>query len=185
MSRARAALAARTTVESLLDAARKAYGKELGSESDTFDDFFDAVSFCRPLTEELGGDAGSDGWYLWKHGEWAILGDLGVLLQRNAAALSTLSSLLGTEIIVAAIDTYDEYAHFAAYEDGAMARRLQLEEDVILVEGIPVEAERGRHLDDFTLEEAERLWTSYSLPTFEFDPQDGSFRCQQVTVKKG
>lgn len=184
MSRARAALAARTTVESLLDAATKAFNKDLGSESDTFQEFFDAVGFCRPLTEELGGDAGSDGWYLWQHGEWAILGDLGVLLQTEADALAKLSALLDTEVVVAAMDTYAEFAHFAVYTSGKMSRRLQLEDDEIVVEGIPVNAERGRHLDDFTLEEAERLWTSYTLPTFEFDPEDGKYSCHQV-VRKG
>lgn len=182
MSRARAALAARTTVESLLAAATKAFGRKLGSEAETFADFFDAVGFCRPITEELGGDAGSDGWYLWQHGGWAVLGDLGVLLQTERDALGKLSAILGTEVIVAAMDAYAEYAHFAVYADGAMRRRLQLEDDEIIVEGIPVPAERGRHLDDFTLEEAERLWTSYKLPTFEFDPEEGTFHCHQVLV---
>lgn len=183
MSRARAALAARTTVETLLEGAIKAFGKELGSESDTFDDFFDAVGFCRPLTEELGGDAGSDGWYVWQHGEWAILGDLGVLLQRDQDAVAALSADLSSPVVVAAMDPFDEYAHFAVYEDGKMSRRLILEDEVIRVEGIPVEAERGRHLDDFTQEEAERLWRSYKLPTFEFDPQEGTFVCHQVIAK--
>lgn len=183
MSRARAALAARTTVETLLDAALKAYNKVLGSETDTFDDFFDAVGFCRPITEELGGDAGSDGWYLWQHGDWAILGDLTVSLQQDHEALSALSTALGAPVVVAGIDPYDEYAHFALYEDGKMSRRLTLEDDVVEVEGTPVQAERGRHLDDFTPEEAERLWTSYTLPTFELDPEEGTFKGQQVLSK--
>lgn len=183
MSRARAALAARTTVETLLEGAIKAFGKKLGSESDTFDDFFDAVGFCRPLTEELGGDAGSDGWYVWQHGEWAILGDLGVLLQRDQDGLAALSTELGTAVVVAAMDPFDEYAHFAVYDAGTVSRRLTLEDEVIRVEGIPVAAERGRHLDDFTQEEAERLWQSYKLPTFEFDPQEGTFKCQQVMAE--
>ena len=184
MSRARAALAARTTVETLLASAVKRFGKELGSESDTFEDFFDAVGFCRPLTEELGGDAGSDGWYVWQHGEWAILGDLGVLLQRDQEGIAALSADLGTPVVVAAMNPFDEYAHFAVYEDGKMARRLVHEDEVIRVEGIPVVAERGRHLDDFSQEEGERLWQSYKLPTFEFDPQEGTFKCQQVLTKE-
>lgn len=183
MSRARAALAARTTVETLLEGAIKAFGKELGSESETFDDFFDAVGFCRPLTEELGGDAGSDGWYVWQHGDWAILGDLGVLLQRDQDAIAGLSAALNSPVVIAAMNPFDEYAHFAVYEEGKMSRRLVLEDEIIRVEGIPVLAERGRHLDDFTQEEGERLWCSYKLPTFEFDPQEGTFKCQQVLKK--
>ncbi|MEZ4468361.1 MAG: hypothetical protein R3F60_02660 [bacterium] len=180
MSRARAAIAARTTVEELMSAALTAFGKTAGADSATFDDFFDAASFCRPLCEELGGEVGSDAWYSWQHGEWAILGDLGLLLQRRHAALAALSERVG-ELVVGAVDTGFEYAHFAVYDDGEMRRRLTLEDEALELEGLPVAAERGRHLEDFSEEEAERLWTSYGLPTFEYDPEEGRFRCQQVS----
>lgn len=178
MSRARSAIAARTTVETLFNAALKAFGKTLGDASDTFDDFFDAVTFCRPLTEELGGDEGSDGWYLWQVGEWAVLGDLGAKLQRDSSIVDTLSQDFD-DLVVCALDSTYEYAHFSYYVKGSLKRSLILEDEVVDLVGVPVKAERGR-MDDFTLEEADRLWMSYKLPTLELDPEEGNFLCKQV-----
>ena len=179
MGRARAVIAARTSIAKLLDAAVEAYGFVLSEdEQPEFEDFQDAVGYCRQHCEELGGDEGSEAWYIWQVGEWAVLGDLTTMLQRDEPALEALSTKVGTEVVVAAIDPYVEYACFGAYAEGRMKRRLALEEDgEYLAEGLPVAAERGRHLDDFDEEECERVWTSYKLPTFEHDPVDGPFRC--------
>lgn len=179
MSRARAAIAARTTVDALLAAAIDAYGKKAGDPAGPFGDFFDAASFCRPLCEELGGELGSDAWYAWQVGPWAVLGDLSLLLQKDHEALEALSKRLG-DVVVAAVDMGFEYAHFAYYAGGRMKRRLTLEDEVLDLEGLPVAAERGRHVDDFNEEEADRLWTSYGLPTFDHDPDEGTFVCRQV-----
>jgi len=179
MSRARAAIAARTTVEKLFEAVFEAFGKTAGVSGGPFDDFFEAASFCRPLCEELGGEIGSDAWYAWQVGEWAVVGDLVLLLQKDHAALEALSKRFG-EVVVGAVDVSFEYAHFAVYAGGEMKRRLTLEDEAIDLEGLPLPAERGRHLDDFNEEETDRLWTSYGLPTFEYDPDEGRFVCRQV-----
>ncbi len=186
MGRTRSAIAARTSVEKLLEATLEAYGFTVSAEErPEFDDFYDAIAFCRDHCEELGGDEGSDGWYAWKTGEWALVGDLGTRFQLDEDALEALSAALGTEVLVAAINEYVEYACFGAYDKGRMKRRLALEEDgEYLTEGLPVAAERGRHLDDFNLEECERIWVSYKLPTFEYDPVEGPFRCVAVTKKE-
>lgn len=184
MSRPRSAVAARTTIDKLREAAFKAFEVTPRPETEeTFDDFFDVAQACRPLTELLGGDEGSDGWYLWTEGPWALIGDLGMTLPTNTDALCRLSELLETEVIVAAIDISFEFAHFATYEGGRVRRRLGLEDGVFSAEGLPVPAERGRQVLDFSEEEAERLWTSYGLPTFDFDPQTGPFTAIGVSAK--
>ena len=127
----------------------------------------------------MGGEVGSDAWFAWQVGPWAILGDLTLLLPKDFEALEALSQRFG-ELVVGAVDTGFEYAHFACYAGGRMKRRLTLDEEALEVEGLPVAAERGRHLDDFNEEEADRLWTSYGLPTFDYDPDEGTFTCQQV-----
>lgn len=185
MGRARSAIAARTSTDKLLAATIEALGVTVSEEEQPeFAEFDDALDFCRPHCEELGGDEGSDAWYVWKVGEWAVLGDLATALHRDEDALEALSVALGTEVLVATIDPYVEFACFGAYADGRMKRRLMLAEDgEYLSEGLPVAAERGRHLDDFDLEECERVWVSYKLPTFEYDPVEGPFQC--AAVKRG
>lgn len=184
MSRARSAVAARTTVDKLRAAALAAFELKVQPDTEeTFDDFFDVSQACRPLTELLGGEAGVNGWYFWAEGDWALLGDLGMTLVKEPEALERLSELLGTEVIVAAVDLSFEFAHFAAYEGGRVRRRLELADGEFLVEGLPVKAERGRQTLDFSEEEAERLWTSYKLPTFDFDPQDGPFTVVGVSAE--
>ena len=75
MSRARSAIAARTTVQALREALCKSFGVEdKGSELHT--DFYDVGTFCRANSEELGGDEGAEAWYFWQSGEWAVAGDL-------------------------------------------------------------------------------------------------------------
>lgn len=182
MSRARANLAARTTVEKLRAAAIDAHENiSLADEAVEKCGVFDAVlDFCQPRTEEVGGKAGGDAWYAWQAGEWAVLGDLGMLLHRDEDALARVSAAISGEIVVAAIDNAFEYAQFSVYKDGKLKRRLTLEDGEIDIEGLPVPAERGRHLDDFTEEDANRLWTSYGLATFEFDPQGGPFECVEL-----
>ncbi len=185
MGRARSAIAARTSTAKLLEAAIETFGVTVVEEErPEFGDFYDAVAFCRPHCEELGGDEGSDAWYVWQVGEWAVLGDLATALHRDEDALEALSTKLATEVIVASLDPYVEYACFGAYVGGRMKRRLMLDEDgEYLAEGLPVVAERGQHVDDFDEEECERLWTSYKLPTFEYDPTDGPFLC--VALQRG
>ena len=58
------------------------------------------------------------------------------------------------------IDTGFEFAHFAVYTDGQIKRLLTLEDDELVEDGFPVEAERGQQMNDFDEQEAERLWTA-------------------------
>ena len=182
MGRARSTVAARTSIDKLLNVVFDAYNVEHDGEKQVFDEFPDAVDFCRPHCEELGGEAGHDGWYIWAVGEWVVISDLGALLHRNESALEALSSQLG-EVITCCIDVYVEYAAFAAYADGRLKRRLVLEDDEILEEGLPVKVEQGRQRVDFSEEEAERIWTAYGLPTFEHDPIEGPWHCVAVVRK--
>lgn len=175
MGRARSAIAAQTTIESLREAMLQVFPVELTEEGPECEDFFDAADYCRPHTEELGGDAGADAWYFWRQGKWAIAGDLGLSLCRNGAALEELSRRVG-DLVVGAIDDAFEYALFAVVVRGEIKRRLTLEDDVCVVEGLPTAAERGRHLIDFDLAECEHLWTSHGLPTFDHDPLEGPFK---------
>ncbi len=185
MARGRSALAAQTSPDKLIAAVCEAFGASLvDDEQPVFDDFNDAVDFCRPYCEDLGGEVGHDGWYAWpaKRG-WSVLGDLGSMLQDDPDRLAALSSALGSEVVVCCLDPYVEYACFASYAGGRETRKLLLEEGELLAEGLPVPAERGHHNDvDFDEVECERLWTSYGLPTFEHDPIDGPFTC--VAVKR-
>lgn len=180
MGRARSAVAARVSLDKMRAAVEDAFGVE-EVETKTCDDFYDAMDFCRPRSELLGGEIGHEAWYLWKAGEWAVMGDLSMRLPQDLDALAKLSAAVGP-VVAAGIDTGFEYAFFAYFEDGALKRRLLLEDEEILEEGLPVKAERGRHLDDFKEEEAERLWTSYGLPTFDHDPLDGPFECVSVKL---
>ena len=178
MGRTRSAIAARTSVDKLVEVALEAYGFTVTEEEQPqFDDFYDAVNFCRPHCEELGGDEGSDGWYVFQTGEWVVLGDLGAALLRDEDAIEAISAEVGE------LDPYVEYACFGWYAGGRMKRRLVVEDGEYLAEGLPVPAERGQHVDDFDEEECERLWTSYKLPTFEHDPPEGPFRCIAVQRK--
>ena len=184
MARARACLAARTTLKKLQEAAIEAYeGVSRAEEGiETCRDFDTVLDFCQPRTEEIGGAAGSDVWFCWQVGDYAIMADLGLLLHRDAKSIERLSVALGAEVIVSAVDTAFEYAFFAAYQGGKLKRMLTLEDGVINVLGLPVKAERGRPFDDFSEEEAERIWTSYGLPSLELDPEKGPFEC--VALKR-
>ena len=175
MGRARSAIAVRASVDALKSGALEAF-KMTVSEEHAAADFDDAIDFCRPRCEELGADEGLEAWYVWSQGDWAILGDLSLALLRDNEALETISSQLGT-LVVCGIDAGFEFASFAVYEGGSLKRLLVLEDDEIIEEGFPVAAERGSFIDDFNEEEAERLWTSYGLPTFDYDPLDGPFQC--------
>ncbi len=179
MSRARSAIAARTSSEKFFKAAIKAFGLEVQEETTVEDDFYDAVQFCRPRTESTGGDDNDDCWYTWQHGDWALVGDLGNQLHLDSDALKALSAEFG-ELIVASIDSGYEYAAFIAYKDGKLQRRLVLEDGEYDEAGVPVAAERGQHRMDFSEEECERIWVSYKLPTFEYDPEVGPFTCQAL-----
>lgn len=179
MSRARSAIAARTSIAALKEAACKVFGCQT-YETAEFEEFYDVAHFCRTHSEELGGDDGSDGWYCWESDGWVILGDLSLNLVREPKRLAELCAALGTDLVAAAVDIGFEFALFGYASEGVLVRRLLLEDEEIIEEGNPVKAERGRHLEDFSEEEAERLWTSYGLPTFEHDPLDGHFECVAV-----
>lgn len=175
MGGGRSAIAAKISPEKLREAVLEAFGGEqVGTE--TFDEFYDVKSYCRDHSEMLGGEVGQEAWYIWKSGEYAVMGDLSMELPHSADALARLSKAVGG-VVACAIDPYQEYAFFAYFEDGALKRRLVLEDEEILEEGLPVKAERGRHIDDFNEEEAGRLWLSYKLPTFDHDPLEGPFHC--------
>lgn len=180
MGRARSAVAARVSLDKMREAAEDAFGVE-AVETRSCDDFYDAMDFCRPRSEQLGGEVGQEAWYLWTVGDWVVMGDLSVALTRDLDALARLSKSVGP-VVAAAIDSGFEYAFFAYFEGGVLKRRRVLEDEEILEEGLPIKAERGRHLDDFNEEEAGRLWMSYGLPTFDHDPLDGPFECVAVKL---
>lgn len=178
MGRARSAIAARTTLEALQEALNQVCSvKKIHGES--HDDFFDAVQYCRAHSDEFSGVEGSEAWYFWQVGDWAIVGDVSLKLCKQQGVLKALSQTMG-EVVVCGMDTTIEYAHFSVFDAGKIRRLLVLEEDEIVDEGFPLPAERGQHIDEFQDEEAERLWTSYGLPTFEYDPDPGPFVCVNV-----
>lgn len=175
MGGGRSAVAAKISPEKLREAVLEAFGaQQVGTE--TFDDFYDVKHYCRDHSEFLGGEVGQEAWYIWKSGDWAVMGDLSMDLPHRADALTRLSEHVGG-VVAAAIDPYQEYAYFAYFEGGELKRQLVLEDEEIVEEGLPVKAERGRHIDDFNEEEAGRLWQSYNLPTFDHDPIEGPFVC--------
>lgn len=185
MSHARCNIAARTPMTKLKEALLATYTEvqTTGEAAQTFDDFDAVLDFCQPRTEEIGGPPGSDAWYLQSIGAWSLVGDLGLLLHRKPDTLKALSQKLGVEVVVCAIDSAWGYAFFALYAGGQMKRQLTLEEGEYEALGLPVQAERGRPLVDFSEEEAERIWTSYGLPTFEYNPEQGPFECLALKRK--
>ena len=180
MSRARSALAVRATKEQLIDAALKAFDYSKVKE-DVCNQFDAVLDFCRDNSEELGGAEACDAWYVWTEGDWAILGDLSLQLNREEEALERLSEQLG-DVVVTSIDSGFEFAFFSFLSDGEMKRLLILEDDELVEDGYPIKAERGRYMDDFGEEEANALWTSHGLSTFEFDPSDQDFTLIAVKV---
>lgn len=186
MSHARCNVAARTTPEKLKAAALASFPHvEAASEPAQVADSFDGVlDFCQPRTEDLGGEGGGDAWYLWTVGPWAVLGDLGLALNKHPEALAELSRALGTEVVVCAIDSALDYAVFSLYAGGQVKRHLLHENGEYEAVGLPVQAERGRPLVDFSEEEADRIWTSYGLPTFEYAPEEGRFECVALRRKE-
>ena len=179
MGRARCVIAAKCEPATLRQEAAAAFGLKLGEEVSR-DDFDLVIDFCRENSEELGGLEGQDAWYGWRHGEWAILGDLSLQIPKNLDALAALSARIG-ELVVASIDSVFEYAFFASCDGGKIKRLLILEEEEIVEEGLPVPAERGQHFDDFDEEAVEHIWSSYGLPTFDYDPTAGAFACMAVS----
>ena len=180
MSRARSALAVRTTKKALIEAALKAFGcEQIKSESQSSYD--GVLDFCRDHSEDLGGAEGSEAWYIWSEGEWSILGDLTLQLCRNESALKALSDALG-EVVVVGIDSGFEFALFSLVGDGDVKRLLMLEDDEIVDDGYPIKAERGQYMDDFGEEEANTLWMSYGLSTLELDPAGTDFTAVAVHV---
>ena len=180
MGRARSAIAVRASQEALRAALIEAMNVEL-VETVVCEDFDDTIDYCRPRSEELGGDEGCEAIYIWTVGEWAVAGDLSMQLVADPELSGAVSKTLG-EVVSGAIDTYFEYAFFSFCDKGEVRRLLILEDEELVDEGFPVKAESGQNLDDFTEEEAERLWTSYGLPTFEYDPSGGPFEC--LALKK-
>lgn len=177
MSRARSTVAARTTIPKLREAALKAYRSREPVNKDLVEvpDFDAVLDWAGPRTEDLGGEPGSDAWYFHQVGDWAVMGDLGVLLARDLDAIQRMSAALEGELVAAAIDSAFEYAFFASYVGGKLKRRLLLENQEFETEGLPIQAERGRPTVDFDEDEANRIWTHYGLPTFEYDPLEGPF----------
>lgn len=182
MSRGRCCIAAKTTIEALKEAALKAIDRVqvVDGTMHPCEDFDAVLDFCQPRTEDLGGAAGSDAWYFWTVGDFAVMGDLGQLLQTDTAAIAKMSEILGEGVYCCAIDAHFNYVHFSAYEEGEQKRLLVLEDELIVMDGLPIEAEHGRPTVDFSVEEGERMWTFYGLPTFEFDPEGGPFQCVEL-----
>ena len=178
MSRARSAIAVKTAVEKLRAYAAEAFGVQI-VETQSFDDFFDAVQFCQPRVEDFGGEEGSNAWYLWKHGPWAIIGDLDLKLPHQSDALAKLSEAFG-EAIAAGVDEDFAQAAFVYAQNGKIRRRIALGEHELEIEGRPIQAEVGHRVENFDEQEADRLWQTFGLPTFEFEPEEGPFTCLHV-----
>ena len=180
MGRARCAIAARAGQDALVTAMLDAFGTEIlsNSECEDFDGVLD-ISFAK--SEELGGDDGSDVWHLQTIDKWSVIGDLSMNLCKDVERLEALSEKVG-ELVVTAIDTSFEYAFFAYLDGGETKRLLILEDEEITEDGFSIAAERGRPLEDFSEEEAERLWTSFGLPTFDYDPLGGPFKAIAVQL---
>ena len=68
MGRARSAVAVRASQEALRTALLETMNVAL-LETMPCDDFDAAIDYCRPRSEELGGEEGSEAWYLWSVGE--------------------------------------------------------------------------------------------------------------------
>jgi hypothetical protein len=180
MGRARSAIAAKCDPETLRNEAAAVFGLTLSKQT-SLDDFDLVIDFCREHSEELGGEEGQDAWYGWRHGEWAILGDMSLQIPKNLDALAALSARIGT-LVVVSIDSGFEYAFLACCDGGKIKRLLILEDEEIVEEGLPVPAERGQHFEDFDEEAAEHIWSSYGLPTFDYDPTEGPFACATVVL---
>lgn len=185
MSHARCNIAARTTLAKLKEAMLSVYAEVQPTDepAQTFADFDAVLDFCQPRTEEIGGAPGTDTWYFHAVGPWAVAGDLGILLHRKPDYLRQLSQRLGTEVVVCALDSAIEYAFFGLYAGGQMKRQLILENGEYEVLGLPVQAERGRPVVEFSEEEGGRIWESYGLPTFEYNPEAGPFECLALKRK--
>ena len=109
MSHARCNLAARTTPEQLKAAALATFPHvrataEPPHQTESFDGVLD---FCQPRTEDLGGAAGGDAWYIWKVGPYAVLGDLGLALNKYPDALAKLSAAVGAEVVVCVVGLFN------------------------------------------------------------------------------
>ncbi len=173
MSRARSAVAVKATIEDLGAFIGEAFGVEV-VEKATFDDFSEAVQFCHPHVEDFGADAGHNAWYIWRVGAWAILGDLDLKLPHEDEGLAALSKKYGEAVAVAIDETFG-LAVFTLYEKGKLRRRVELNEGEISFDGRPISAEVGHRVENFDEMEADRIWQTYGLPTFEYEPEVGPF----------
>ncbi len=180
MGRARCAVAARAGQEALCKAILEIFETEVLAEKEC-EDFDGVLDFSFEKSEELGGEEGSDAWHSFAVESWGVIGDLSLFLCNDQDRLEALSKEIG-ELVVTAIDTGFEYAFFAYLNDGEIKRLLVLEDEEITEDGFPISAERGRPLEDFSEEEAERLWTSFGLPTFDYDPLAGPFKAMAIRL---
>ena len=180
MAKPRSAIAVRGRVDALVSAALSAFGvTEVSRES--CNDFDGVIDFTQVHCEELGGEEAQDTWHCWQVGEFAVLGDLSLSAARDFDALSKLSVQQG-EVTAALLDSYYGELDFSVYVDGTLKRRLAVEEDELIEEGVPVVEERGHFDEEFDDEALERLWTARGLPTFEHDPLDGPFTCVVIST---
>ena len=173
MGKPRSAVAVRGSTEELLNAALKAFSKTV-SERSTTSDFDEVIDFTMAHCEELGGQEGEDTWHLWQAGEFAIIGDMSLLVPKDQDALKQISEHLG-ELSVGMLDSSFGDLLFAVYRDGDLKRLLSMEDGELFEAGTPVVEERGHLDEEFDDEMLEHLWTARKLPTFEHDPLDGSF----------
>lgn len=181
MAKPRSAIAVRGRVEALVSAALSAFGvTEVSRES--FDDFDDVIDFTQVHCEELGGEEAQDTWHCWQVGDFAVLGDLSLSVARDFDGLRKLSAQQ-EEVAAALLDSSFGELDFSVYADGSLKRRLAVEEDELIEEGVPVVEERGHFDEEFDDEALERLWTSRGLPTFEHDPLDGPFTCIVISTR--
>lgn len=173
MGKPRSAIAVRGTKNTLIDAALKAFGVN-SKTRETADDFDSVIDFTQLHSEDLGGNEGHDAWHVWQEGDFAILGDLSLVVARDQAALAALSAEVG-EVTAALFDSSFGDLLFSVYEDGVLKRLLAVEDDELYEMGSPVVEERGHFDEEFDDEALERLWTARGLPTFEYDPLGGPF----------
>ena len=62
----------------------------------------------------------------------------------------------------------------------AIMRINELSDGEISFDGRPISAEVGHRVENFDEMEADRIWQSYGLPTFEYDPEEGPFLAVHV-----
>ncbi len=109
---------------------------------------------------------------LTQAGPWAILMDPSYVLASDEEALKQLSADFGLALSFV-VETAGGCAYFSCFEAGQLKRSIINNGDGAEVEGASLTEERGIHVDDFYMEEAEALMAAFGLPALEDLPIPG------------